>query len=307
MKSLLRYPGGKAKLSGDICRRLDAYARDRHLEYREPFFGGGAIGIDFLSENPAWRKAWINDVDRGVADLWTSVIRYPDDLKNLVMDFTPTVGAFDEFKARLATPSTALADREEIVERGFQKFALHRLSYSGLGVRSGGPLGGRNPQDESKIGSRWSPKRLCETIGTIHRRLSSMDIRHGSCTSVDFSDMIRARGDALLYLDPPYREKGPSLYKHAFTDHDHQRLADDLQATDHPWVLSYDDCPEVRALYDWAIIRSIDAGYSITPTKDKVTGELRLRRKPELLILSPNYRDAFNGLERLLAGALAAD
>jgi site-specific DNA-adenine methylase len=31
-------------------------------EYREPFFGGGAVGLAFLNEHPG-RPAWLNDGD----------------------------------------------------------------------------------------------------------------------------------------------------------------------------------------------------------------------------------------------------
>ena len=41
---------------------------------------------------------------------------------------------------------------------GFMKIAVHQLSYSGLGLRSGGPLGGRSQASPYKIDCRWSPE-----------------------------------------------------------------------------------------------------------------------------------------------------
>ena len=46
------------------------------------------------------------------------------------------------------------------------------------------------------------------------------------------------------------------------TEH-HRRLAAKLKEMKQPWLLSYDDCPEVRALYSWAQIETVDVGYSI--------------------------------------------
>ncbi len=79
--SFIRYPGGKSKLRDQIIRRLAEQAAHDSLEHREPFFGGGSIGLNLLSDNTGISKVWINDKDIGIACLWTSVIRYPDEFK----------------------------------------------------------------------------------------------------------------------------------------------------------------------------------------------------------------------------------
>jgi hypothetical protein len=84
--------------------------------------------------------------------------------------------------------------------------------------------------------------------------------------------------------DPPYYVKGGDLYQHGFTVADHERLAVALKETKHAWVLSYDDCFEVRRLYDWACVEPLEVSYSITATKDKETGHRLSRTKSELLI-----------------------
>jgi DNA adenine methylase len=91
---------------------------------------------------------------------------------------------------------------------------------------------------------------------------------------------------SLLYLDPPYFVKGNDLYQFGFSREDHARLSTTLKNTQHAWLLSYDDCPEIRELYKWACIEAIDVNYSITALKDKDTGERRSRTKTELLISS---------------------
>ena len=62
-----------------------------------------------------------------------------------------------------------------------------------------------------------------------------------------------------------------------FSKPDHIRLARLLRRTHGHWLLSYDDCPEVRSLYDWAHIVSIQATYSLVGP----------RQKTELLIVKP--------------------
>ncbi|HBJ33421.1 MAG TPA: hypothetical protein DDZ51_01410 [Planctomycetaceae bacterium] len=147
------------------------------------------------------------------------------------------------------------ASQADVVDIGFKKLALHQLSYSGLGVKSGGPL--------TDIGSRWSPHYICKKIESIHRKFSSVSVHGNACSSLDFDHLI-LDDNGLLYLDPPYYKQGASLYKYAFSANDHERLASLLYERTAPWLLSYDDCPEIRSLYAWAKIKSIPVNYSIT-------------------------------------------
>jgi len=44
-QSFIRYPGGKQKFKSEILAKLQLHPS---LEYREPFFGGGSIGLEVL-------------------------------------------------------------------------------------------------------------------------------------------------------------------------------------------------------------------------------------------------------------------
>lgn len=295
--SFFRYPGGKSKLRNQIATRLNTFIDDNKLEYREPFFGGGSIGLKVLEDNPLIEKLYINDKDLGISHLWTAVIKYPDLLKLLVENFVPSINKFDEFKNALTAekqpnPKTG----KEIAEYGFMKLAIHQISYSGLGTMSGGPLGGRKKgniagrgsTDEVKypIDCRWSPKYICKKIDHLYTKLFTMSIKNNICNNFDFADVINDNeNNAVIYLDPPYYVKGNDLYQHGFSSEDHARLAITLKNTHHKWVLSYDDSPEIRKLYQWAVIEEIDSiNYSITALKDKNTGKRTARTKMELLI-----------------------
>jgi DNA adenine methylase len=286
--SLLRYPGGKAKLLKPVLFEL--LRDDRSYEYREPFFGGGAIGLGYLAANPDVRRVWLNDKDNGISSLWTAVIWYPGDLKDRIRSFQPTPKAFFEIRERLRSADTIATQRDTITQVGFDKLAIHRISYSGLGTMAGGPLGGRRQESTGAIASRWNPDRLCSTVDALHARLVVCDVRHGSCTCLDFEQVIQDDScPSVIYLDPPYYGKGTELYQCSFTHADHERLAALLKTSKHRWVLSYDDCPAIRELYGWANIQVINVGYSITPRKDKETGEKVSQTKSELLIVNGTY------------------
>lgn len=276
--SFYRYPGGKAKLKDVITRQIIPHLENSALEYREPFWGGGSIGMEIVTHI---KNLWINDKDPGISALWLAVIHDPEQLKEQIRNFQPTVQDFDQFKEDLLT-----GNQENL---GFKKLVIHQISYSGLGTKSGGPLGGRKQESNYKIDCRWSPEYLCKKIDKIHNLLKNINTK---CTSLDFQDVILDPSPAFIYLDPPYYIKGNELYQHGFSQENHETLATLLQETSHKWLLSYDDCPQVRELYAWANIQEINVNYTITTS----------RNKPELLITSENEANLAPGkAERILA------
>jgi len=246
----------------------------------EPFVGSMGICEDFLIDclglkntldDTEIKNIWINDKDYGIACLWTSVLKYPDELKNLVRGFTPSVDAFHYIKnILLTTDYLNRADKDNIVSFGFNKLAIHQISYSGLGTMSGGPLGGKEQKSDYKIDCRWSPEYLIKQIDELHELFSCFKFEEDRCTSYDFQTMIENNFKKyLLYCDPPYYMKGEELYQYSFTEQDHIRLSELLQNTNHVWLLSYDDCPRIRELYDWANIEEVKVNYTINGSNTK--------------------------------------
>jgi DNA adenine methylase len=205
-------------------------------------------------------------------------------LKVLVNGFTPTVAAFDQFQTFLTGPLPDFTDPQVVVSYGFAKLAIHQISYSGLGLKSGGPLGGRDQKSEYPIDCRWSPAYICRGIDEAYERLADKT-RQDRCSNEDFTALLLdADRSVMTYLDPPYYDKGGELYHCSFDDGDHVRLRDALRETGSLWLLSYDDHPRVRELYgDWADIEVTESiSYSITAKKGAEKKESR--EKPELLI-----------------------
>jgi len=276
---VIRYPGGKDKLKKRIVAILRCMLRYNKIdEYREPFFGAGAIGRNLMRMILGRDlRVWISDEDPGIAALWTSIIQAPEELKELIMSFTPTVGKFDEFKEFLLTHDGCLP--QEMVEYGFRKLALHQISWSGLGTRAGGPQGGRSQTSEYHIGSRWNAKRMVREIDELHHLFSRFQVESWECGADDFEWLLDPRSYLLIYLDPPYWKAGGQLYQHFFTERDHQRLAGILRETPARWLLSYDDHPAIRDLYSWADIDEIEVGYSISKGQNTRKTELLITRE----------------------------
>ncbi len=67
----------------------------------------------------------------------------------------------------------------------------------------------------------------------------------------DFETLIKHydREDSFFYCDPPYYNS-EYVYDGGFAKENHQRLHDVLVNAKGKWLLSYNDCPEIRELYD---------------------------------------------------------
>lgn len=279
--ALIRYPGSKAKLVTEITERFPdnmkhaLWSSAKHGEYREPFFGSGAIGFQVLeSVNPRCAVR-LNDIDADLICLWQSVLDSPLDLIRYVSKFTPSVEAFFQFKSEDGSNHSSRA------YRGFRKLALHRMSVSGFGVMAGGPIGGKMQEhQEYNVGCRWNPERIKADIGVLHNLLKQF--RSLEFTALDFEAALSG-GDTrtFVYLDPPYYAKGSQLYKFSMPDESHVRLADILRHARFKWVLSYDDHPRIRELYKWAQFEAVVVKYSNAVTRNA------FRPKNKEIVITP--------------------
>ena len=117
------------------------------------------------------------------------------------------------------------------VRRAAMYLKLLRYSYS-----SGGKSYASQPFDIRK---------LFGLIKKLERRMANVVVENQ-----DFETLIHHydRPDAFFYLDPPYYST-ESMYDVAFEWDDHIRLRDTLKEINGKFLLSYNDCPEIRELY----------------------------------------------------------
>jgi DNA adenine methylase len=142
---------------------------------------------------------------------------------------------------------------------------LNRTSLNGILQARGGPIGGRSQRNRT-LGARFNrdglAKRILELAAFSHRVVAvDGDYWHS------FVSRFKSEDNAVFYLDPPFYHKAERLYSHCFNDDEHRQLRDTLRRFSAPWILSYDDAPEVRALYANLGLRSrvIDSTYSAHP------------------------------------------
>jgi len=199
--SLFPYPGGKTSLCRKIVdylmRRLDPSIQ----EYREPFVGGGSVATHFMETHPEIRNVWLNDRDPGVASIWLATRDAAAQLGDLVFKFEPTVEAFSEYRQRLTGTISVPDEMAAVTQLALEKLALHRISYSSLATKAGGPRGGYTQTTNVKIDARWQPDKIAQRVGEVSELLASRNTR---VTNQDFEEVIRdASRPAVLFSVTP--------------------------------------------------------------------------------------------------------
>lgn len=94
----------------------------------------------------------------------------------------------------------------------------------------------------------------------------------------DFEKNIKTydRPGALFYLDPPYYD-AEQYYPDRFNPEDHTRLKDVLDRIQGKCLISYNDCPEIRELYNRYCVIEVDREDNLAVKKES-------RRYKELII-----------------------
>jgi DNA adenine methylase len=82
---------------------------------------------------------------------------------------------------------------------------------------------------------------------------------------------------SLLFIDPPYFKSGSELYANYYLPGDHGLLAQCINALNRPWIVTYDDVSEIRALYTTKRQFCFDISYSLH--KKRVGVELLIASK----------------------------
>lgn len=254
MKSVspLRYPGGKSAMTGLLgdIRTING-VQDRDIA--EPFAGGAGASLLMLYREET-QEIYVNDADPAIHDFWWSVVNRCDVFSEMISKTRVTMSEW-----RRQREIYRSAKRVSRLNRGFAAFYLNRCNRSGI-IMNGGPIGGIEQNGEWKLNARFNKTDLklrCEKIAQYRKRLKV------SCK--DGLQFIREidTEKTFLFIDPPYYGKGKTLYMNSLDEQYHLALAAQLKRMeDTAWVLTYDDCEEVRRLYGgWATVRPFSLRY----------------------------------------------
>lgn len=248
------YFGGKRLLAKRLIERINATP---HTLYAEPFVGMGGV---FLRRTHRPKVEVINDLSRDVANLFRILQRhYPQFMDVLRFQLTSRA----DFYRLVETNADTLTD----LERAARYLYLQRTAF-------GGKISGRNFGISRTGPARFDLNKLEPMLAEVHERLASVVIE-----CLPYREFIARydRDGALFYLDPPYWGCEDEYGKGAFERADFARLAEALRGLKGRFILSINDTPGVREVFEGFSLEAVPVRYS-------VAGGGKGREFPELII-----------------------
>lgn len=243
--SPLRYPGGKTR----AIRVLDGLLPKTPISRAvSPFTGGGSFELHLT-------KLGVRvdgfDAYRPLVNFWTELLTNPELLATEVARNMPVdKSAFKRFQSALSEqPTDGVASAAAFL-------IVNRCSFSGS-TMSGG------------FSSNAAENRLTQSIV---QRLATFANPLLSVSESDFSDSLTVDTD-FVFADPPYllpEKQSNKLYGnqgHLHNDFDHERFATAITALTVPWMVTYNDSPEVRRLFVGHAITPVQWSYGMNASK----------------------------------------
>lgn len=247
VNSPFRYAGGKF-----YARKLILEQIPEHTRYIELFAGGGSI----FYAKPKVETNWLNDIDTDLMNCVRHIKREPQNIIDVVSKEIAT-------KERHAYYKNVFKPKNPL-EKAIRWFYLNRTSFSGI-------MNNQNCYWGYGEAYSMGPKNWGNTITRASKKLQGVKL-----TSWDFErllDSLEVDENTFLFIDPPYfNADQDKFYTHSFTKDDHYRFHDCLLRNHHKFkfLLTYDNCPEIREMYNWAHeIEEKEWNYTLNRTDDQ--------------------------------------
>jgi len=256
----LRYPGGKARLGAWLAELIKHNGLE-HGCYIEPYAGGAGAAV-FLLVNEHVDHIIINDADPVIYAFWWALLNDHQRLIEMINN-TPVTMESWHIQRHIVDNGTT----EDITQLGFATFYLNRTNRSG--IIKGGVIGGKEQNGKYKLDARYKKDKLIERITRLAKLREKIQLFN--MDAMDFLNLeaCQKNENSLIYLDPPYYQKGSQLYRNHYKPEDHALIAEKVMSIKTPWLVTYDNCPEIRDLYQAASGVEFSLHYSTHLTRPK--------------------------------------
>ena len=223
MNSFMSWVGGKKNLRDEVLARFPPY----YERYIEVFGGAGWV---LFHKPPGMDFEVYNDFNGNLSNLYRCVRDKPNKLK---YKLRYVLNSREDFDLTSSLHKRGILPRLYDVDRAAKFYQLIRYSYA-----SGLDSFGSQPH------SMWSDFPM---IDLAARRLQKVVIENK-----DFEKLIKQydRPVSFFYCDPPYFATENYYKDVGFTAKDHIRLRDTLLEIKGKFLVSYNDCPEIREIWD---------------------------------------------------------
>ncbi|TAA45632.1 DNA adenine methylase [Pseudoxanthomonas winnipegensis] len=250
-KPIIPWPGGKRRLIRHLYPHFPA-----HECYVEAFAGGAAALL--MRPVPAPVEV-LNDVNGDLVRLYRCVQHHLDEF---VRQFRWALVSRKMFEwAQLQHPDT-LTD----IQRAARFYYLQKLAF-------GGKVAGQSfGYVATGSGPRLNLLRIEEELSAAHIRLANVIVEH-----LPWHDCLKRydRPGTLFYLDPPYWQT--EGYGVDFPWSEYEQLASMMRNLQGRAVLSINDHPQIRELFQDMTIIPLQIRYTIGRERDAAAGELIIK------------------------------
>lgn len=252
------YAGGKRQLARRIIARIQEV---EHTLYAEPFVGMGGV---FLRRSQRPKVEAINDASRDVATFFRVLQHHYQALLDM-LKWQVTSRA--EFERLVGQDPDTLTD----MQRAARFLYLQRLSF-------GGKVNGRSFGVDINGPARFDITRLVPLLEAVHERLAGVWVE---CLPWQKFMSRYDKPGTLFYLDPPYWGTEHYYGQGLFSREQFTELNAALMTLQGRFILSLNDVPEVRELFAWASIETVELSY-------QMGGGHRAKRVTEVIITPPS-------------------
>ena len=231
--------GGKRRLAKHILPLFPA-----HTCYVEPFCGAAAL---YFLKTPSKTEV-INDINGELVNLYRVVKHH---LEEFIRQFKWALVSRQIYKWLQDTPEETLTD----IQRAARFYYLQKQAY-------GGKVADHTFGTSTTSAPRFNLLRIEEEL-SAHLRLSRTLIEH-----LDWHQCIERydRPHTLFYCDPPYW--GTEGYGVEFGLENYDHMADLARRIKGKMIISVNDIPEMRQVFNGLNMQSVDISYNL-----KVTGK----------------------------------
>jgi DNA adenine methylase len=246
MPGPLPYIGGKNRLAAKIIALLP-----KHTTYVEPFAGGAQV---LFHKEPS-KVEVLNDLNGEIVNFFRVCQWHHKELLRYIEYCHMSRKLFQILAA--SNPET-LTD----VQRAGRFFYLQKNAFGGLVVKQNYHYTVIHPPN-------YNLARIPTIIEKAHHRLFGVQIE---CLPYEKILQKYDRLETVFYLDPPYWNR--ELYRFNFSEAEFIELERRLHELKGKFILSLNDCPEVRRLFKAFHIRKEDLAYSAQRKAGNTYGEL---------------------------------
>lgn len=251
MRSLFPYVGGKHRVAQKLINLFP-----EHRCYVEVF--AGAANVLFAKESS--KAEVLNDINGDLVNIFRIIRWHPDELINELAFITHSRQEFGDYHDQ-----PGLTD----VQKSARYWFKLKATFGGTG-----PAGHRNFATGT-CKKAMTRNIAFETIQQVHERLDGVFIEND-----DFEKVINRydRKYTFFFCDPPYWQAAD--YGVPFEWPDHQRLAQGLSKIKGRFLLTINNCPEIKKLYQGLNLLKMPVCYTLRRGGPQKTHELVIANYP---------------------------